>query len=283
MPKSTYILILVAVAVVAGGFVYMLRPDSEIEIPELPAPTAEPTDMTDNSTIPLPAPSTGDSEPINEVVEVTLKTNLGDIVIALDGTRAPLTVGNFVKLAKSDFYDGTSFHRIIPDFMIQGGDPNSKNQTDRSAHGRGGPGYQFADEINAESYGLHEDKLADVVSPAQLSQLPPETAALSVKEFYEAQGYQYTTEVESLPLVRGVLAMANSGPGTNGSQFFIITTEALPHLQGKHTPFGVVQQGMDIVDKISAVATDSNDNPVEPVIVEDVVVGSATPGLEPLQ
>jgi cyclophilin family peptidyl-prolyl cis-trans isomerase len=229
MPKSTYVLMLVAVAVVLGGLVYLLRPNSELKVPPAPTRTPETTPVTDDSTIPWPPAAPGsDVEPIAGVVSVTLKTNKGDIVIGLDGTRAPLTVGNFVKLAKDNFYDGTSFHRIIPNFMIQAGDPN-----------------------------------------------------------YEAQGYVYTTQVESFPLVRGVLAMANSGPATNGSQFFIVTTKALPHLQGKHTPFGVVQQGMDIVDLISAVVTDANDNPVEPIIIEDVVVtaggGVQSGGLQPLE
>ena len=282
---------LVAVAVVAGGLVYMLRPEGELTVPEASSPAAEAEPMADDSTIPWPPPVPGaDIEPATGVVNVTLKTNKGDIVVALDGTRAPLTVGNFIKLASDDFYDGTTFHRVIPDFMIQGGDPNSKDQTQRETHGRGGPGYQFPDEINAESYGLHEQKLADAVDPSQLSQLSPEAAELSVQAFYEAQGYQYTTQVESLPLVRGVIAMANSGPNTNGSQFFIITTPSLPHLQGKHTPFGAVQQGMDVVDAISAVETDAGDNPVEPVVVEDIIVSSGgvldgleTGGLEPLE
>ena len=288
MPKSTYVLMLVAVAVVLGGLVYLLRPNSELKVPPAPTRTPETTPVTDDSTIPWPPAAPGsDVEPIAGVVSVTLKTNKGDIVIGLDGTRAPLTVGNFVKLAKDNFYDGTSFHRIIPNFMIQAGDPNSKDQSNRATHGQGGPGYQFPDEINAESYGLHEAKLADAVDPSQLAQLPAGAAEMSVKEFYEAQGYVYTTQVESFPLVRGVLAMANSGPATNGSQFFIVTTKALPHLQGKHTPFGVVQQGMDIVDLISAVVTDANDNPVEPIIIEDVVVtaggGVQSGGLQPLE
>ncbi|MAF80916.1 peptidylprolyl isomerase [bacterium] len=242
--------------------------------------------MTDDSTVPWPPAAPGsDIEPIAGVVSVTLKTNKGDIVIGLDGSRAPLTVGNFVKLAKENFYDGTTFHRVIPDFMIQGGDPNSKDLANRATHGQGGPGYQFPDEINAESYGLHQTKLADAIDPSQLAGLPEGAADLSIKQFYEAQGYVYTTQVESFPLVRGILAMANSGPNTNGSQFFIITTKETASLNGKHTPFGVVQQGMDIVDLISAVETDSNDNPVEPIIIEDIVVSVAGggSGLQPLE
>jgi len=198
------------------------------------------------------------------VVRVVLKTNKGDIQLALDGTRAPLTVGNFVKLAESDFYDGTKFHRVIPDFMIQGGDPKGD--------GTGGPGYVFADEINAESYGLHEIQLSAAMDPQQLQQIKPEYRDISVKEFYEAQGYQYTTKLASLPLRRGVVAMANAGPNTNGSQFFIITANEVPHLSGKHTPFGIVEEGMEVVDAIAAAETDDQDAPLELISIEDVEV-----------
>jgi len=292
MPRTTYTLLLVAVAVVVGGMVYVLRPEARQDSFLAITPEVTPSPMTDDSTIPWPPPAPGaDIEPITTVVSVTLKTNKGDIVIALDGSRAPLTVGNFVKLANEDFYDGTTFHRVIPDFMIQGGDPLSKDLLQRDKHGTGDPGYKFPDEINAESYGLHTQKLSDVVDPSQLTQLPPEAKDFTVKQFYEAQGYQYTTEVESLPLQQGVLAMANSGPNTNGSQFFIITAQALPHLQGKHTPFGIVQQGMDIVMAISGVERDANDNPVSPVIIEDVTVATdsvingleGSAGLQPLE
>lgn len=292
MPRSTSALLLAAIAVVLGGIVYIYRPEARETSFLSITPQASTTPMTDDSTIPWPPPVPGaDIEPITTVVMVTLKTNQGDIVLALDGTRAPLTVGNFVKLAKEDFYDGTTFHRVIPDFMIQGGDPLSRDLLQRDKHGTGDPGYKFPDEINAESYGLHTQKLAEAIDPAQLSQLPPEAKDFSIKQFYEAQGYQYTTQVESLPLQRGVVAMANSGPNTNGSQFFIITAESVPHLQGKHTPFGVVQQGMDIVNTISGVETDANDNPVTPVIIEDVIVSTdsvinnlqGSAGLQPLE
>ncbi len=156
---------------------------------------------------------------------VTLKTNLGDITIELYPDKAPKTVENFVKLAKEGFYNGTLFHRVIKDFMIQGGDPNTKSEpTNWAIHGTGGPGYKFADEFN------------------------------------------------DVKIVNGVLAMANSGPNTNGSQFFIVTAEATPWLDGKHTAFGRVTAGMDIVDKIEAVATGTNDHPTQDVILQEVVV-----------
>ena len=145
---------------------------------------------------------------------VALRTNFGDIKLELFQKDAPKTVDNFLNLAKTGFYDGTKFHRVIPDFMIQGGDPNSKDD-DWNNDGMGGPGYQFKDEINSHK------------------------------------------------LVRGVLAMANSGPNTNGSQFFIITKEATPWLDGRHTAFGKVIEGMEIVTKIENLPRNQNDHPLE--------------------
>jgi cyclophilin family peptidyl-prolyl cis-trans isomerase len=148
------------------------------------------------------------------VSAATLHTNQGAIEIELHDEDAPTTVGNFVKLAGDGFYDGVVFHRVIPDFMIQGGDPTGT--------GTGGPGYTFEDEINEH-------------------------------------------KVE-----RGALAMANAGPNTNGSQFFIVTAEATPWLDGKHTVFGRVTSGMDVVDAISQLETDSRDKPSEPVVIERI-------------
>lgn len=169
-----------------------------------------------------------DSKPESEDVSLSsaatradFHTNFGVITVELFSADAPKTVENFVKLAKSDFYNGTKFHRVIKDFMIQGGDPNSKDN-DLSDNGRGGPGYAFEDEINQHK------------------------------------------------LVRGVLAMANSGPNTNGSQFFIVTAQETPWLDGKHTVFGRVVEGMDVVDRIEDVRTNENDHPVEDVVVEKV-------------
>ena len=144
----------------------------------------------------------------------TIETNHGPIAVELFDDDAPKTVANFKKLAADGFYDGIIFHRVIPDFMIQGGDPTGT--------GTGGPGYTFEDEINEH-------------------------------------------KVE-----RGALAMANAGPNTNGSQFFVVTTEAAPWLDGKHTVFGRVTTGMDVIDAISEADTDSSDKPREPVVIERV-------------
>lgn len=155
--------------------------------------------------------------------KVVLKTNFGDIVVELFTADAPKTVENFVKLSKSGFYNSTKFHRVIKGFMIQGGDPNSKDD-DWSNDGMGGPGYKFEDEINSNK------------------------------------------------LVRGTLAMANAGANTNGSQFFIVTTDATPWLDGKHTAFGKVLSGMDIVDKIESVKVNENDHPTDDVIVNNIEI-----------
>jgi len=152
------------------------------------------------------------------VIAGTLHTNKGAIEFELFDDDAPKTVENFVKLARDGFYDGVVFHRVIPDFMIQGGDPTGT--------GRGGPGYTFEDEFN-------DNKVA-----------------------------------------RGAFAMANAGPNTNGSQFFIVTAEATPWLDGKHTVFGRVTNGMGVVDEISNVDTDANDKPRDDVTIERVELSS---------
>jgi cyclophilin family peptidyl-prolyl cis-trans isomerase len=143
-----------------------------------------------------------------------LKTNHGDIAIELFDDDAPKTVENFRKLAADGFYDGVIFHRVIKDFMIQGGDPTGT--------GTGGPGYTFEDEINDNK------------------------------------------------IVRGALAMANAGPNTNGSQFFIVTTDAAPWLDGKHTVFGRVTDGMEAVDSIEGAETDARDKPSSDAVIERV-------------
>jgi cyclophilin family peptidyl-prolyl cis-trans isomerase len=148
------------------------------------------------------------------MTKATLHTSEGPIEIELFPNEAPKTVGNFTKLAGEGFYDGLSFHRVIPDFMIQGGCPRGD--------GTGGPGYQFEDEFNEHR------------------------------------------------VVRGALAMANAGPNTNGSQFFIVTAEEAPWLDGKHTVFGQVTSGQDVVDRISLVERDAHDRPVEPVVIESI-------------
>ena len=146
--------------------------------------------------------------------QATMHTSHGAIVLELFDEDAPKTVENFRKLAADGFYDELVFHRVIPDFMIQGGCPEGT--------GTGGPGYTFEDEFNDHK------------------------------------------------VVRGALAMANAGPNTNGSQFFIVTTEAAPWLDGKHTVFGKVTTGMDAVDSIEGTETGAQDRPVEDVVIERV-------------
>ncbi|NTV22571.1 MAG: peptidylprolyl isomerase [Candidatus Yonathbacteria bacterium] len=158
------------------------------------------------------------------VSRAMIRTSVGTITVELFGDKAPQTVKNFTTLAGQGFYDGTKFHRIIKDFMIQGGDPLSKDDAMQARWGTGGPGYTFADEINSEK------------------------------------------------LVRGTIAMANAGPNTNGSQFFIVTAEATPWLDGHHTVFGKVVSGMDVVAAIEAVATDASDKPLQPIVVESITL-----------
>jgi cyclophilin family peptidyl-prolyl cis-trans isomerase len=146
----------------------------------------------------------------------TMDTSAGPIVFELFDEDAPKTVANFRKLAGEGFYDGLSFHRVIRDFMIQGGCPEGT--------GTGGPGYTFADEINAHK------------------------------------------------VVRGALAMANAGPDTNGSQFFIVTAAECPWLDGKHTVFGQVTEGMDVVDALEGLPTDSGDRPTETAEIRSLTV-----------
>ena len=148
------------------------------------------------------------------MTHATLHTSNGVIEVELFADDAPKTVENFTTLAGDGFYDGLSFHRVIPDFMIQGGCPRGD--------GTGGPGYTFEDEFNERK------------------------------------------------VVRGALAMANAGPNTNGSQFFIVTADACPWLDGKHTVFGQVTTGQDVVDEISAVDRDARDRPTTAVTIERI-------------
>jgi cyclophilin family peptidyl-prolyl cis-trans isomerase len=198
-----------------------------------------------------------DGKPMTGKHTVVLKTSDGDITIELDADAAPRTVTNFINLAKAGYYDNLNFHRVIPNFMIQGGDPSGDGTGGESLYGP-----TFEDEINAKSYGLDKKKLKD---EAKGEQLPPEYANLTIKEFYEKQGYSYNDALTSLPLVKGAIAMANRGPGTNGSQFFILHAESTPWLDGRHTVFGKVTGGMDIVDKIANSPRDAGDKPNTPI------------------
>jgi cyclophilin family peptidyl-prolyl cis-trans isomerase len=148
-----------------------------------------------------------------------MHTTHGTIALELFDEDAPKTVENFRKLAADKFYDGVIFHRVIPDFMIQGGDPQGT--------GTGGPGYTFEDEINSRK------------------------------------------------VARGALAMANAGPNTNGSQFFLVTIDAAPWLDGKHTVFGQVTGGMDVVDAIEALPTGAQDRPLDPPQIESIELDPA--------
>jgi cyclophilin family peptidyl-prolyl cis-trans isomerase len=143
-----------------------------------------------------------------------MQTSEGAIELELFPEDAPKTVENFTKLASDGYYDGLTFHRVIPDFMVQGGCPRGD--------GTGGPGYTFEDELNDH------------------------------------------------PVARGYLAMANAGPNTNGSQFFIVTADACPWLDGKHTVFGRITSGHEVADAISQVERDDRDRPLEPVVLESV-------------
>lgn len=224
-------------------------------------------------------------------VNVALKTNQGTIELELWPDIAPKTVENFVKLSKEGFYEKTYFHRVIPDFMIQGGDPNTKDN-DRSNDGMGGPGYKFEDECYAAGGEAMTGKIKDVdtaniiwtevVMPYLQKNSTPDSALTAVLdkcnaakswdpfmektvEFYaKVTGYegQVKSKILKHPVDYGTLCMANSGPNTNGSQFFIVTKrDGASWLNGKHTVFGKVINGMDIVHKIEALPRDDKDNP----------------------
>ncbi len=150
------------------------------------------------------------------MTNITMHTTSGDIGVELFDEDAPKTVGNFLELVRKGYYDGLTFHRVIPDFMIQGGCPRGD--------GTGGPGYEFEDEPNDRR------------------------------------------------LVRGALAMANRGPDTNGSQFFVVTADECSWLDGKHTVFGQVTAGMDVVDEISNVDRDSRDRPLTAVTTDRITI-----------
>jgi cyclophilin family peptidyl-prolyl cis-trans isomerase len=174
-----------------------------------------------------------------------IKTSVGDIKVALYPNDAPKTVDNFIQLSKRGYYNNTTFHRVIRDFVIQGGDPKGDGTGGESAFGAA-----LEDEINPRSLGL---------SPEQITSL-------------EQEGYRYNYALNSHKLTPGVIAMANSGPNSNGSQFFIVTEKPQPHLDGKHTVFGEVTEGMDIVRLIASVEVGEGDKPKEPITVYTVEI-----------
>lgn len=253
--------------------------------------------------VPAVAVPAGDREPV-----VTIKTSMGKISVKLFAKDAPKTVANFIDLAegkkeftdpktgqkvKRRFYDNLTFHRVMKDFMIQGGCPLGT--------GSGSPGYTFEDEINADQLGLNninvfdaeqqphpwllvrtkEDFARTVMAPLyksmgissqkeldeHLEEMKDKLFNLTLKEAYINSGYRYNTKLKSHAPERGVIAMANTGPDTNGAQFFINLVDT-PWLTGKHTVFGVVIKGMDVADKIGSVAVDpENSTPKREVTI----------------
>ncbi len=213
--------LIVALIIIAGVGLFFMKSQGTTQ---KSATDAQNTKTGAETTVPAVQAQTQVPTPKVAPTGAILKTNLGDIEVAFFTKDAPKTVENFTTLSETGFYAGTKFHRVIKSFMIQGGDPLSKDDTELARWGTGGPGYSFADEINPNK------------------------------------------------LVRGVLAMANSGPNTNGSQFFIVTAGATPWLDGKHTAFGKVVKGMDVVDRIENTATGPNDVPKTPMVVESITL-----------
>ncbi|NQZ56991.1 MAG: peptidylprolyl isomerase [Lentisphaeraceae bacterium] len=240
---------------------------------------------------------------------VVMTTSQGVIHIELLPEAAPKTVQNFIELAEGKkefndksgqkvtrpYFDGLIFHRVIKDFMIQGGCPLGT--------GTGNPGYKFEDEINANALGLdkemavtpagqpngkllirsQQDFQRHIMMPiftklgvksqadydAKKEQIQAAVKALSLKEVFENMGYKYDSKLKSVKATKGCLAMANSGPNTNGSQFFINLVDT-PHLDGKHTVFGKVVKGMDIIEKIGTVKVAGGSKPAEDIIIKSV-------------
>ena len=212
--NKIYILIAAVVLIVGGYYLFTQDRDGVEEVIETNE-AKESVDENDNTIV-------TQTDTINMIA--TMQTNHGEIILEFFSSDAPSTVDNFVKLAKDGFYDGTKFHRVIKGFMIQGGDPLTKDNALKDQWGTGGPGYQFADEIHAHN--------------------------------------QNNT---------GTISMANAGPNTNGSQFFINVADN-NSLDTKHTVFGKVTSGMDVVRAIENVATEGPDRPVEDVIIESITI-----------
>lgn len=216
------ILSLIVIAVVVGGGYYLFHSNTPKTAPDTVTDGFAFGTTTDQTASVIDSTQATTTATITNKTSnmITIETNYGTIVFETYNSDAPKTVENFVTLANKGFYNGLTFHRVIPGFMIQGGDPNGT--------GSGGPGYQFADELN------------------------PNTAS------YKA-GYK-----------KGVVAMANAGPNTNGSQFFIMTADY--PLSNDYTIFGKVVSGQDVVDKIAGVKTGASDKPVSPVTMTKVTV-----------
>ncbi|MEY2640849.1 MAG: hypothetical protein RL150_242 [Candidatus Parcubacteria bacterium] len=214
MKQAVAIAAIILVAVLIGVLV-LYKPAADA-----PQETTMPADVattTATSTQPLAVTE-------QKTMQATITTNKGTIVLELYSDRTPQTASNFAKLAGEGFYDNTKFHRVIDGFMIQGGDPLTKDDSKQAMWGTGGPGYKFADEI-----------------------------------------------VPGLSNVTGTISMANAGPNTNGSQFFINVADNT-FLDGKHAVFGRVIEGMDVVMAISQAERNQRDVPVEPIVLQSVVV-----------
>ena len=226
--KFRYFIFMVLAGALLGGCILKpptVKPNSSDYLlgqPGQPQADAANTNQAMTATTPPQSPELPTPEQPVTAKQATIKTNLGDITFEFY-PESPKTVANFVKLARAGFYNGVRFHRVIKDFMVQTGDPNSKDD-DWSNDGRGGPGYTFADEFNQHK------------------------------------------------LVRGSVAMANAGPDTNGSQFFIVTAQTTPWLDGKHTNFGQVVSGMDVLEKIAGAKVNANDHPLENITITSVEV-----------
>jgi peptidylprolyl isomerase/peptidyl-prolyl cis-trans isomerase A (cyclophilin A) len=214
-----YIISLIAIVIVLLVGINLLIPNQADAPVQQEVPKIEIEDVTYNNNKDINMQQND-----KNITMATFKTNKGDIEIELNGTDAPKTVENFVKLASEGFYDGVKFHRVIKGFMIQGGDPLSKDDSQKARWGTGGPGYTFEDEIHSNN---RNDK--------------------------------YT------------IAMANAGPNTNGSQFFINANDN-NFLDTKHTVFGRVVSGTEVVDAIENTATGEADRPLEPMIIESIVL-----------
>lgn len=218
-----YTIIAIAIVTIVGVYVYSSGRPARGVGADVPPPAA-----TSTMQAPVPGPATttnsSSSNQTNKIMNATFQTNKGEFTIEFFPDRAPKTVENFSTLAKAGFYDGVKFHRVIAGFMVQGGDPLSKDDSQMQRWGTGGPGYTFADEI---------------------------TPANSNEE--------------------GTISMANAGPNTNGSQFFINTANN-SFLNPKHTVFGKVVSGMEVVKAIEAVPVNGSDRPIDAVVIQKIII-----------
>ncbi len=218
---KTYIAVIIVIIIIAFGVWFLIKEDKGGE--NIITPVENQSAAVGN------AGGTGGSEAENETIKkmtsAILHTSKGDITIEFFEAQTPNTVANFIKLAKAGFYDGTKFHRVIEGFMIQGGDPLTKDDSKISLWGTGGPGYAFKDEIGGTNSNNKNNK--------------------------------------------GTISMANAGKDTNGSQFFINTADN-NFLDGKHTVFGKVVAGMDVVTEIENTATGANDRPIAQIVIQSV-------------